>query len=86
MGPFNLSYSVNFTASTNTTLDLTHDNVMIPFQHIMDISSLTKCFDIKIALILYNQNYYKAQVATSCTDLTVYKIGFSRIIYDKTAI
>lgn len=59
---------------------------MLAFQHIMDASSPSKCFDLKIGISVFNQSYYKAQTITTCTDLTVRKLGFSRIIFDKTSI
>lgn len=37
VGPLSLMYYINFTASTGVILDLTHENGMLAFQHIMDL-------------------------------------------------
>lgn len=86
MGPFTLAYHVNFTQSTGVILDLTHDNAMIAFQHIFDINSPSKCFDLQLSFTVYNQSFYEVKVSTQCADMILYEFGFSRMIFDKTAI
>ena len=85
MGPFNLTYYINFTASTGVILDLTHSNGMLAFQHIIDVVSPSSCFQIDIVFRIFNSSYYEVVVSTTCS-LTMYAFGFSRMIFDKTAI
>lgn len=53
-GPFSLSYLVNFTAATGFTLNMSHSNGMLAFQHIMYATSSSSCFHIDIVFQLYN--------------------------------
>ena len=44
------------------------------------------CFDIKLDFTLKNESYYHVGVSSSCPNMSLYEFGFSRIIFDKTAI
>lgn len=50
-----MSYYVNFTQSTGVILNLNHDNAMLAFQHIFDITDISNgCFNINIDFDVYN--------------------------------
>jgi hypothetical protein len=47
VGPKNATFYINFTASTGNILDVTHDNAMIAFQHIFDVTNVSNgCFNV----------------------------------------
>ena len=48
VGPFSLSYYINFTGSAGVSLDLTHGNSMLAFLHIYDIYSPSRCYNYDI--------------------------------------
>ena len=58
LGPFAFIYYVNFTDSNGVTLDLTHDNAMLAFQHIMYAYSSSSCFNIDIEFDVHNESFY----------------------------
>jgi hypothetical protein len=58
---------------------------MLAFQHIIDVQSSALCFQIDIIFRVFNESFYEVKIATTCAmNMTVF--GFSRIIFDKTAI
>ncbi len=58
---------------------------MLAFQHIIDVQSSALCFQIDIIFRVFNESFYEVKIATTCLmNMTVF--GFSRIIFDKTAI
>lgn len=84
--PFNLLFYVNFTASTGVTLNLANDNAMLAFQHIIDVYNPSLCFEIDIIFRVFNASFYEVQIGSQCTGLQMTTFGFSRIIFDRTAI
>lgn len=68
------------------TLDLTHENGMLAFQHIMDADSSDNCYNIDIVFQIFNASFYEVIISTECSTMSLYRFGFSRIIFDKTAI
>ena len=58
---------------------------MLAFQHIIDVVSPSGCFEVDIVFRIFNQSFYEVVASTSCS-LTLYAFGFSRMIFDKTAI
>lgn len=84
--PFTLSYYVNFTASTGVTLNLANDNTMLAFQHMIDVTSPSLCFEIDIIFRVFNASFYEVQIGSQCAGLQLTTFGFSRIIFDRTAI
>jgi hypothetical protein len=80
-----MTYFVNFTQSTNVTLNLTNDNAMLAFQSMFNVTSPSLCFSIDIIFVILNSSHYQVKVSTFC-NMTLGQFGFSRIIFDKTAI
>jgi hypothetical protein len=82
----NVVIPINFTFTTGTTLDLTHDNAMLVFQHIWNLSNVSNgCYGVDIAFVVVNASFYQATFTSNCS-LQHCALGFSRFIFDKTAI
>lgn len=84
-GPFKITYYINFTQSTNVTLNLANENGMLAFQHMINVTSSALCFNIDIIFRVFNSSYYEVTISSYC-NMIMNQFGFSRIIFDKTAI
>lgn len=84
-GPFAITYYVNFTQSTGVILNLSNDNGMLAFQHIINVTSTALCFNIDIIFRVFNSSFYEVTISTYC-NMIMSQFGFSRIIFDRTAI
>lgn len=84
-GPGSETFFINFTDSTGVILDMTHENVLLAFQHSFDITAYYGCWGVDIDFSLANGSFYQVDVSSTC-ELVVWGFGFSRIIFDKTAI
>ena len=54
----------------------------------MDVtaSSSNYCYNLFLEFDIVNASFYHVGISSSCQGMRMYKFGFSRIIYDKTAI
>ncbi len=80
-----ITYYINFTQSTNVTLNLANDNAMLAFQHMINATSTALCFNIDIIFRVLNSSFYEVTISSYC-NMVMNQFGFSRIIFDKTAI
>ena len=80
-----MRYHVNFTRSTGVTLNPAHENVLLPFMHYIECATYDNTIDIGLEFGLLNTSYYMVRVS-STSNMWVKYTGFSRIIFDKTAI
>ena len=80
-----MQYHVNFTRSTGVLLDTAHENVLLPFMHYIYLRTYDTTIDLNLDFILVNGSYYRVTVSTT-SHIWVRYAGFSRIIFDKTAI
>lgn len=78
-------YYVNFTSSTGVTLNTSHENVLLPFMHYIDLTSYDGTVDINLNFSLLNGSFYTV-VISSTSRMNLEYAGFSRLIFDKTAI
>lgn len=76
---------VNFTASTGVTLNTSHENVLLPFLHYINLVSNDNTYDIHLNFSLVNQSFYTV-IVSSTSNMSMTAVGFSRLIFDKTAI
>lgn len=58
---------------------------MLVFLHLIDLTYYGSTIDFSIDMIVRNVSYYSVKIA-STSDIYVNYIGFSRMIFDKTAI
>jgi hypothetical protein len=64
-GPFQKYFYINYTAATGLAFNLEHDNVLIAFQHIFDLTNVSQgCFNVKANFQVYNGSLYKVTVST----------------------
>ena len=82
---FAVRYYVNFTSSTGVLLNTSHENVLLPFMHYIDVTTSDSTIDLGLEFTLVNSSYYSVRISTTSNMLLKYT-GFSRIIFDKTAI
>jgi hypothetical protein len=71
---------------TTASLDMTHDNAMLPFVHFFNLTNVDYCFDISVKTRVFNGTHYEYNISSDCTGMNMTLIGWSRIIFDKTGI
>jgi len=59
--------------------------VLLPFLHYIDVTTRDGTVDINLNFSLLNSSYYTV-IITSTSNMTLNYAGFSRMIFDKTAI
>lgn len=80
-----MKYDVNFTASTGVVLDTSHENVLLPFLHYLNVTTYDNTIDINLDFIVLNTSHYRVTIS-SASNIFINYCGFSRLIFDKTAI
>lgn len=76
---------MNFTASTGVLLNTSHENVLLPFLHYLDVTTYDGTIDINLDFTLVNGSFYTVIISSS-SYIEINYAGFSRLIFDKTAI
>jgi hypothetical protein len=78
-------YCINFTQSTGVTLNTTNKNVFLPFIHFIDCTTYDNAINIDMQFTVINASHYIIAITSSST-MNLKKAGFSRLIFDITAI
>jgi len=66
-------------------LNTSHENVLLPFLHYIDLTSYDTTINIDLTFSLANQSFYLVLIK-STSKMYLNYAGFSRLIFDKTAI
>jgi hypothetical protein len=59
---------------------------MAPFLVAFEGTAADLCYDVKISVNVLNESFYVVSFQSNCATLSVTKITYCRIIFDKTAI
>lgn len=67
-------------------LEMSHEVTMLGLINMFNLRSSNLCFELILKTRIYDQTHYEMNMSSSCSGMTAYLIGWSRIIFDVTAI